>query len=287
MVPKLLVLHFDQNELINIEITGIEGLYSYLVLEKWQYINIIHLLYYADLSGQFSHHSQFRYCTNQCIPFIQDIWSTMPSMMIYLFECRRIETLSWLKLVTEKGGSIHTSTIPHYKYTELLDYISIKIKMSPILPSNIPPLVVNNLTSIVTLHIPPSHQDCNPQRMTHTAMLTDEDSHEYDDNLPQKIYKLFFPPIINRSFSKHDYTNWTILGHRFNHLHDEKLSEMCTKQLLEGIPTTFPVKNRVHTKRDCWICTRCNLHHCPHNTTINTDHLCPSQLIYMRLLQFS
>ena len=203
----------------------------------------------------------------------------------------RIETLSWLKIVTEKGDSIRTSTIPHYRKKELLDYIMVDIQSPTISSYTIPPVVKSITSPKISSTDLSSHIDSH-QRMTHVKMPTVEElvsatepkddyppTSGYSHALKTMIFSVFFPPIINHSFSKHEFTNWTILHRRFDHVHDDKLSVMCTKQLMDGLPSTFPVKDRTH-KRDCWICPRGNLHHSPHGITLNTDHLRPGQLLH-------
>ena len=93
-------------------------------------------------------------------------------------------------------------------------------------------------------------------------------------------YVHIFSPKANLTFTKHEDTDWTILHRRFDHISDVKLATMCQKQLLEGLPARFPIKEQCH-KRDCWICPRGTLHNDPHGITLNTDHLKPGQLLHM------
>ena len=89
-----------------------------------------------------------------------------------------------------------------------------------------------------------------------------------------------FPPKVNLTFTKHEDTDWKILHRRFDHIADKKLATICQKQLLERLPSKFPIKEQCH-KRDCWICPRGTLHNDPHGITLNTDHLTPGQLLHM------
>ena len=53
------------------------------------------------------------------------------------------------------------------------------------------------------------------------SFCSDEDI--FSMNLSVKLHA----PKVNLSFSKHDYTNWSILHRRFDHIKDEKLADMC------------------------------------------------------------
>ena len=55
----------------------------------------------------------------------------------------RLEALSWLKLVTEKGASMRTTTIPHYNQEELLDYIMLDV-IKPTIILTPPPTIINS-----------------------------------------------------------------------------------------------------------------------------------------------
>ena len=58
----------------------------------------------------------------------------------------RLEALSWLKLVTEKGAFMRTTTIYHYHQEELLDYIMLNIVKPTVLPTP-PPTIINSAKS--------------------------------------------------------------------------------------------------------------------------------------------
>ena len=162
----------------------------------------------------------------------------------------RIEALSWLRIVHKNGSSSMMSTIPKYQHSELLDYITIDIYNISLPPSN----------SSICLPVPKvnSSFNSNVDRKDHTLTTT--------------FYVSPVPPKANKSFSKHDHTDWSIFHRRLDHIHDNKLAEMCKKQLLEGLPRTYPQSAQNH-RRDCWICPHSNLHNDSHDITVNTDHL--------------
>ena len=78
----------------------------------------------------------------------------------------------------------------------------------------------------------------------------------------------------------HDYTDGSIFHQSLDHIHDNKLAEMCKKQLLEGLTRTYPQSAQNH-RRDCWICPHGNLHNDPHGITVNTDHLKLGKLLHI------
>ena len=192
----------------------------------------------------------------------------------------RLEALSWLKIVDKEGNTARTTTIPRYHKSQLIDYITIDITHP-------------------TVTIPLSPKTPFKQ-MTHINMLTDLNTREKGDIMKQQgeenkdnpietdftfstkvmVMSTLFPPKANLTFTKHEDTDLTILHRRFDHISDVKLATMCQKQLLEGLPARFPIKEQCH-KRDCWICPRGTLHNDPHGITLNTDHLKPGQLLHM------
>ena len=186
------------------------------------------------------------------------------SALKYYSEARsvRIEALSWLRVVSNAGDSVQVPTIPVYQKTELQDYVSINIHTLP-----------EKITTLINpeIHHPKIARTTLPPI---PSFLSDED--QYSTNFRVSLHA----PKVNVSFSKHDYTDWSILHRRFDHLRDEKLAEMCKLQLLDGLPSKFPTSHRCH-RRDCWICPRGSLHNDPHGITINTDHLRPGILIHM------
>ena len=187
----------------------------------------------------------------------------VPALKFYN-QCRstRVEALAWFRIVSKGGDTITVPTIPIYHKKELQDYISINL---------------HALSSTITIdqntQLPyPKIAKTNIQPIP--SFCSDEDMYAMDFRI--KLH----PPKVNLSFSKHDYIDWSILHRRFDHVKDEKLADMCSLQLLDGIPSKFPVKYRCH-RRDCWICPRGSLHNDPHGITINTDHLRPGILIHM------
>ena len=192
----------------------------------------------------------------------------------------RMETLAWLKIVDKDGNTARTATIPSYHKSQLMDYISIEI-VHP------------------TISIPVSPRISSKQ-MTHSNMLTVLDKQKENKNIQQQkitdkhnpiksdltfetkamVMSTIYPPKINLTFTKNEDIDWTILHRRFDHISDIKMATMCQKQLLNGLPNKFPIKEQCH-KRDCWICPRGTLHNDPHGTTLNTDHLKPGQLLHM------
>lgn len=60
------------------------------------------------------------------------------------------------------------------------------------------------------------------------------------------IISTLSPQKDNLTFTKHEEVDWTILSRRFDHIADIKLATMCQKQLLEGLPKQFVIKEQYH-----------------------------------------
>ena len=104
----------------------------------------------------------------------------------------RVETLSWLRVVGKEGKSVQVPTIPIYHKTELQDYVSINVH---ILPEKMT-AVINRDThhlKIVNATLPPM-----------PLFFSDEDL--YSTSFRVALHA----PKVNLSFSKHDYTDWSI-----------------------------------------------------------------------------
>ena len=192
----------------------------------------------------------------------QDTLGLTPMKHYNKLRSARLEPLSWLRIVHRDGRAVRMSTVPTYHKSELLDYVTINI-CSP----TIPEISTGNLESSTSnLSIPASKNlKCF-----------------YEDHylFARKSQITLHPPHIAKSFSKHDYVDWSIIHRRLDHIHDNKLAIMCKKQLLGGLPKKFPASAQQH-RRDCWICPRGSLHNDPHGVTLNTDHLRLGQLLHM------
>ena len=200
----------------------------------------------------------------------------------------RVEALEWMQLVNKDGKSSKVRTIPHFHNKELQDYVTINIHdpHSQKTISNIPASLPNNIpsspsSSSTSPNHPPTASDhhssptpissTDPTQSTFDPIPTSEGSkYAY----ATRILVALHAPIVNVSFSKHDYIDWSLLHRRMDHIKDEKLANMCKNQLLRDLPKSFPVKLQTH-RQDCWICPRACLHNDPHGITINTDHLRP------------
>ena len=197
----------------------------------------------------------------------------------------RAEALSWLKIVHQNGAYSMMSTLPRLRHTELLDYISIDIYQ-------LPTPIVNSST---TLHYDPKTLRQVPNLPTFLGSQFELTNRIHVSLHPPKSNKSFLDqesfsilatqdqthePQMKKSFSKHDFMNWSLIHRRLDHIHDDKLAVMCKKQLLHGLPKSYPKGEQNH-RRDCWICPHGNLHNDPHGMTINTDHLKLGQLLHI------
>ena len=220
----------------------------------------------------------------------------------------RLEALSWLRIVHKDGRAVRVSTIPKFHADQLLDYVSIKIcvpsNSNLITPSKLPsssPKSTPPPPSSSTVVLPPVPFSAQSPASSPTADTSQIQASNYGqavkvlqtivnstrstfvDNilehtiLPQTCLPI---PKINKSFSKHDFQDWTILHRRMDHISDDKLAKMCTQKLLNDLAATYPTQARIH-RRQCWICPRGALHNDPHGITLNTDHLRLGQLIHM------
>ena len=173
----------------------------------------------------------------------------------------RVESLSWLRIVHKDGRKTQIATIPKYHTSELQDYVTVNIGI-PTLPDISPKTLLPD-PKITKASVKNLSTFCETKYRYATKMLV----------------SLHRPQVL-KSFSKHDYTDWSILHRRLDHIHDDKLAKMCKDQLLKGLPKKFP-KNLHNHRRDCWICPRGALHNDPHGITLNTDHLRMGQLLHM------
>ena len=215
----------------------------------------------------------------------------------------RMETLAWIRLVDQDGRKVLQETIKQYHTTQLMDYIHLTIvKVDPERENDIqhinermtqPQLLKvsqkmldsdlscsNNSTTLSSDIKPPRKNDENSNISLFQNILIKACTVQYNADWMTSIKATLYPPIINASFTDHGKVDWTILHRRFDHIKDDKLAKMCTKQLMEELPARFPKKEQKH-KTDCWICPRGTLHHDPHGVTMNTAHLRPGQLIHM------
>ena len=206
----------------------------------------------------------------------------------------RVEALDWMHLVNKEGKSIKVRTIPHFHNKELQDYVSINIhvpsyqKSDPNNPTNITKLETP-LPALTSNDISHPQKNYDHQSISHSSSA-DDVSHPTPDSsstgigprhaYATRILAALHAPIVNVSFSKHDYVDWSLFHRRLDHIKDEKMANMCKRQLLKDLPKSFPAKFQNH-RRDCWIRPRASLHNDPHGTTVNTDHLRPGQLIHL------
>ena len=121
--------------------------------------------------------------------------------------------------------SIRLSTIPKFHKSELQGYKMI----------NVYRLNNTNLGSIkhsikvpsISLKTVPTFRDNDVANITEKAL-----------SLPC--------PIVNKTFSKHNSIDWSILHRRLDHISDENLAKMCKDNLLQDQPHNFPSKFRNH-----------------------------------------
>ena len=189
----------------------------------------------------------------------------------------RLEALSWLKFETNDGDTFRTHTLTKYHKAQLLDYVTVQIHH----PKTEPTM----LTSTINFSNTNRKQKIDKPSSLTTTMMNKVNSrqspipmvkNQYTHATKVLVLSTLFSPIINNSFSKNDYVDWSIIHRRFDHISDDKLGKMCTEQLLEGLSSKFPQKDRIH-RRDCWMCPKGSLQNVIHCITINTDHLKPGQ----------
>ena len=162
----------------------------------------------------------------------------------------RVEALEWMQLVNKDGKSTKVRTIPHFHNKELQDYVTINIHVPQSQKSitYTPSKITKNISS--SPPSPPSSTNLPQNASNHsnnlTSIPTTNPIHPTFDTLPTsqgsthdyatRILVALHAPIINVSFSKHDYIDWSLLHRRMDHIKDEKLAHMCKNQLLRDLP---------------------------------------------------
>ena len=166
----------------------------------------------------------------------------------------RLEVLAWLRIIHKDSGSVQMSTILTYHTSELQDYVSIDVYSPKLLAPTMEryTLPTPKIATLLSIILPTFSGDHH--RYTNICHISPH-----------------FLRVV-ASFSKHDYTDWSILHCRLDHIHDDKLANMCKNQLLQGLPKIFPSSCRHHC-RDCWICPQGSLYNDPHGTILNIDHI--------------
>ena len=88
----------------------------------------------------------------------------------------------------------------------------------------------------VTIHIhEPSCTEIDPATFQHQTKIVFTQNKtlptfiDTNSTYATRLRIALHAPNINKCFSKNDYTDWLILHRRFDHLHDDKLTEMRKK----------------------------------------------------------
>ena len=86
-------------------------------------------------------------------------------------------------------------------------------------------------------------------------------------------------PIVTSTHSRKA-TDWKLIHRCLSHISDDKLSTMCSKQIMRDLPKTFPVNQQTNTCQ-CNIFWKGKAKHSPHGETSDTTHLNLGPLLHM------